>query len=177
MDIVRVGPDDWVRFRTVRLASLADAPSAFGSSHDDWRDASEERWRRRLTDVPLTLVARDGHDGHDGHDGRVVRDVGVVSGQVHGESWAELISMWVDPSVRGTGVAQALITAVVGWAERQGRSTYLMVRSDNARARAAYERLGFVDRGVPDGWSADEPPEHRMELRPGADGPVEAAGQ
>jgi ribosomal protein S18 acetylase RimI-like enzyme len=153
VDVARIGPDDWARFRAVRLASLLDAPAAFGSRHEDWLDAPEARWRARLTEVPLTLVAHHGAE-----------DVGVVSGQLAGESWAELISMWVHPAARGTGVAEALITAMVAWAGRQGRSTYLMVRSDNARARAAYERVGFVDRGVPDGWPATEPLEHRMEL-------------
>ncbi|MCY7395283.1 MAG: GNAT family N-acetyltransferase [Nocardioides sp.] len=154
MDIARIGPGDWERFRAVRLASLSDSPAAFGSRYEDWLDASEERWRSRLTEVPLTLIAHDG-----------VEVVGVVSGQSEGECWAEMISMWVDPSARGTGAADDLITATVGWAAGQGRSTYLMVRSDNARARAAYERAGFVDRGVPDGWPIDEPPERRMEMR------------
>ena len=154
MDIARISPDDWERFRAVRLASLSDSPAVFGSRYEDWLDASEERWRSRLTEVPLTLIAHDG-----------VADVGVVSGQSDGECWAEMISMWVDPSARGTGAADDLITAVVGWAAGQGRSTYLMVRSDNARARAAYERAGFVERGVPNGWPIAEPPEHRMEMR------------
>ena len=154
MDIAQLNPDDWERFRAVRLASLSDAPAAFGSRYEDWLDASEERWRSRLTDVPLTLIAHDSAE-----------DVGVVSGQADGEGWAELISMWVHPSARGTGTGGALITAVVEWAAGQGRSTYLMVRSENIRARAAYERAGFVDRGVPEAWPTDEPPEHRMELR------------
>jgi ribosomal protein S18 acetylase RimI-like enzyme len=136
------------------LASLSDSPAAFGSRYDDWVDAPEERWRARLVDVPLTLLAREGG-----------RAVGVVSGSTDGEHAVELISMWVAPDARGSGVAQALIAAVVAWAEEQGRTTHLMVRTDNARARAAYERAGFVDTGVPGGWPIDQPREHRMEWR------------
>ncbi len=153
MEIERISPDDWEHFRTVRLASLLDAPSAFGSRFEDWVDACEERWRARLVAVPLNLIAYDG-----------AQAVGVVSGQPRGEGWVELISMWVDPSTRGTGVTGDLIAAVVAWAAAQGRSTCLMVRGDNARARTAYQRAGFVDRGVPEGWPSVEPPEHRMEL-------------
>ncbi|WP_139983730.1 GNAT family N-acetyltransferase [Nocardioides litoris] len=152
METIRLGPDDWETFREVRLRSLAEAPAAFGSRYADWVDAPEERWRQRLTDVPLTLVARA--------EGRVV---GVVSGTRAEDGWAELISLWVDPALRGTGVVTDLVEAVVAWGAEQGRSTYLMVRADNARARAAYERAGFVDVGVPDDWPDDEPPEHRME--------------
>ena len=151
IDITRVGADDWEEFREVRLASLQDSPAAFGSRYDDWVDAPEARWRSRLTDVPLTLVARQG--------GRLV---GVVSGAPDGDDVVELISMWVAPQARGSGLADALVASVVAWAAAQQRSTVLRVRSDNARALAAYTRAGFVDTGVPDDHPRDEPPENRM---------------
>lgn len=138
----------------MRLASLSDAPAAFGSRYADWVDAPAERWQARLSQVPLTLLA---------HEATTV--VGVASGQPDGEGWVELISMWVAPAARGTGVAGRLIGAVVEWAAGQDRNTYLMVRSDNTRARKSYERAGFVDTGIPQDWPADEAPEHRMELR------------
>jgi ribosomal protein S18 acetylase RimI-like enzyme len=153
VEIMQIGPDDWEAFRTVRLASLSEAPAAFGSRYDDWIDAPAERWTSRLTQVPLTLLAREG-----------ATVVGVVSGQLVGEEWVELISMWVAPAVRGTGVARQLIDAAADWASAQDRRTYLMVRSDNERARRSYERAGFVDKGLPDGWPAGELPERRMEL-------------
>lgn len=152
MEVTRIGPADWEVFRDVRLASLSDAPDAFGSRYADWVDASAERWQARLTQVPLTLLAREG-----------TTVLGVVSGHPVNDTWVELISMWVAPPARGQGVARRLIDAVVGWGAGQRRSTYLMVRTDNVRARKSYERAGFVDRGVPDGWPADEPEEHRME--------------
>jgi len=154
VEITRIGPADWERFRTVRLAALSDSPAAYGSRHADWVDAPAERWQARLTQVPLTLLAQEGPEV-----------VGVVSGQPGDEDWVELISMWVAPAARGTGVAGQLIDRVVSWAAGQDRRTYLMVRSDNHRARKSYERAGFVDTGVPEGWPTDEPPEHRMELR------------
>lgn len=112
MEITRIGPADWERFRDVRLASLSESPAAFGARHADWVSAPAERWQSRLTQVPLTLLAHEG------------------------------------------------TTVLAG----QDRLTYLMVLSDNIRARKAYARAGFVDRGVPEGWPADEPPERRMEL-------------
>lgn len=154
MEIKRVGPADWESFRTVRLASLSESSAAFGSRYADWVDAPAERWQSRLTQVPLTLLACDPSEV-----------VGVVSGQPVGEHWVELISMWVSPAVRGSGVARQLIDAVTRWAAEQNRRTYLMVRIDNDRARRAYERAGFVDTGIPEGWPVNEPPEHRMELR------------
>ncbi len=149
-ELVRLGPDEWQEFREVRLASLVDAPYAFGASHADWVDASEERWRSRLTDVPFTVVARGDE-----------RLVGVVSGVSSGEH-VELISMWVAPDHRGTGLAGRLISEVVAWADAMGQDTVLMVRDDNAPAIRAYERAGFTDLGVPDDWPEDAPRERRM---------------
>lgn len=149
-ELVRLVADDWPDFREARLASLADSPGAFGSRHADWVDATEERWRARLTDVPLTIVARS--------DGRFV---GVVSGVSSGDH-VELISMWVAAGHRGTGLAGRLIDRVVAWAAELGQDTFLMVRHDNARAIRAYERSGFTDLGVPSDWPEGRPGERRM---------------
>jgi ribosomal protein S18 acetylase RimI-like enzyme len=151
LEIATLGPDDWEVFRSVRLRALQDAPAAFGSRYDDWVAAPESRWRDRLSNVPLNVVARRGGE-----------PVGMASGVCDGADEAELISMWVDPTVRGAGVAAALIDAVVQWAAEAGRTTYLMVRSDNARAIAAYSRAGFVDLGIPPDRDPDEPPENKM---------------
>jgi ribosomal protein S18 acetylase RimI-like enzyme len=149
-EIVRIGPDDWRELRDVRLQSLSDAPAAFGATYADWVDATEERWRQRLLDVPLTLVARSD-----------TGPVGVVCGAESAEG-VELISMWVAPAHRGTGLAGDLVARVVAWATDRGRATSLTVRDDNAAAIGCYLRAGFVDLGVPDGWPEDAPPERRM---------------
>lgn len=150
IELVRIGPEDWCEFREVRLASLSDAPSAFGSRHADWAEAAEHRWRARLTDVAFTVVAR--RDGEP---------VGVVSGAELGQL-VELISMWVAPSQRGTGLAGRLIEEVVAWASARGQRTCLMVRDDNTGAIRAYARAGFIDHGVPEDWPDDVAPERRM---------------
>lgn len=150
VEVVRIGAEDWREFREVRLASLADAPGAFGARYADWVDADEQRWRVRLTAVPFTVVARC--DGEP---------VGVACG-APSEGVAELISMWVAPSHRGTGLVDRLVDPVVSWAAARGLATYLMVRDDNVAAIRAYTRAGFVDLGVPEDWPAGAPRERRM---------------
>lgn len=150
IDVVRIGPEDWREFRDVRLASLADSPEAFGSRLEAWSDADEQRWRARLTDVPFTVVAR-----------RAGTAVGVACGAPSADE-VELISMWVAPAERGTGLARRLVDRVVAWASARGQRTCLMVRDDNVAAIRAYARAGFADHGVPDDWPADVPRERRM---------------
>ena len=100
--------------------------------------------------MPFTTVALS--DG---------RGVGVVSG-AQADDHVELISMWVAPDHRGTGLAGRLIGEVVAWADTMGQDTVLMVRDDNVPAIRTYERAGFLDLGVPADHPADAPQERRM---------------
>jgi ribosomal protein S18 acetylase RimI-like enzyme len=130
---------DWRDWRELRLAALAEAPEAFSATLADWSESEdrEERWRGRLINVPLNVIAHRG--------GRQVGMVGC-SGPIDGE--AELISMWVAPEARGTGVGLALIDETCRWAIDQGAvAVSLWVREDNRHAINLYGRSGFVDTG------------------------------
>ncbi|TFB67187.1 GNAT family N-acetyltransferase [Cryobacterium sp. Hz7] len=139
IELRTVSADDWLAWRSVRLAALNDAPGAFGSRLQEWADAPDNRWRDRLS-IPgaNNLLAVD-------IDRNAV--VGMATGTPSKDraSRAELISMWVDPAVRGRGVATALITAIARWAASTGATTLaLSVMPDNVAARRTYERNGFA---------------------------------
>lgn len=135
--------DDWPLWRELRLAALAEAPYAFGSTLAQWQGSGdrEKRWRARLS-IPGAydlVVLLDG------------LPVGMASG-VPGEGAenVELISMWVNPTARGKGVGDYLIQAVERWAAERGATTLrLSVMPDNRKATALYERHGFTDMGEP----------------------------
>jgi ribosomal protein S18 acetylase RimI-like enzyme len=147
----RLGPEHWAQWRLLRLAALSEAPYAFGSTLAEWQGAGEQRWRERLSDVPLNLVANLGD-----------HPVGLASATTPERGEAELISMWACPEARGRGVGDALIAGVMGWAWGQGASSVgLDVRAANHRAIALYERNGFVDVG-PATEEGGPYPERRM---------------
>ncbi|WHT21562.1 GNAT family N-acetyltransferase [Crossiella sp. CA-258035] len=135
---------DWARWRDLRLAALAEAPAAFGTKLADWADAPAERWRDRLAEADLNLVAV-----------LAGRDAGMVSATRTGQATVKLRSMWVAPFARGRGVGDELIRVALHWAEQRGatRAT-LNVMADNTSAAALYRRHGFADDRLVDkgGW-------------------------
>ena len=151
IEVRRIGVEDWSLWLKLRLQALAEAPYAFCSKLADWQGAgdTEDRWRGRLSDVPLNLVA----------EWRQV-PAGMASGTaLNPNGSVELISMSVAPFARGRGVGDALVTAVIDWSREQRASTVVLgVLERNQRAVTFYRRHGFV----PDGDSAEPANEHRM---------------
>lgn len=148
IEIRSVAPDDWRLWRDVRLRALKEAPYAFGSVLAAWsgENDTEARWRGRLENVPYNAVAIvDGVPA--GQVGAVGPDAGVC----------ELISMWVDPTVRGNGVGERLVASVVEWARgAAAHAGVLHVKRDNAPAIALYERCGFLVTASADDTPGDE---------------------
>jgi ribosomal protein S18 acetylase RimI-like enzyme len=153
MSVTRITTEDWLLWRELRLRALEDAPYAFSSSLSEWQGAGdqEERWRARLDSVGFNAIAY-----------AQVRPAGMVSG-VRGEGRVELISMWVAPFARGTGLGDELIDAVVRWALGQGVAAIeLSVKQNNQHAIELYRRNGFVDVGADEHEGQPGETERRM---------------
>ena len=133
--------DEWRELRALRLRALADAPDAFGATLADAEAEPDEAWQERADNIGrVTVVAEI--------DGRLVGMAAGGTAPIDASS-AALYSMWVEPEQRGTGIASAIVGAIVDWARGAGyESLGLGVTTTNARAIAFYERLGFVDNGM-----------------------------
>jgi len=145
-DVRPIGPDDWKAWRELRLAALAEAPFAFGSQYADWVDATEDRWRERLSSPGAYQVIAS-IDG---------TPAGMAGGFLSADDTAELVSMWVAPAGRGKGVGNALMTAIEDWARGIGAATLkLSVVPGNDPAHNLYLRHGYVDTDEPGDLMAD----------------------
>jgi len=83
IQVRRVRPGEWATLRAVRLAALADAPEAFGSTTARELAFGEAEWRRRAGSAPNFIAWREddpvglatvvGRPGGDGEDPAVLR--------------------------------------------------------------------------------------------------------
>jgi ribosomal protein S18 acetylase RimI-like enzyme len=137
-------PEDWRRWRRLRLAALAQEPEAFAETLASWTGTgdTEARWRERLMAIPLNVVLSVA--GQDA--GMVSATIPNAGGQV------TLISLWVAPWARGRGIGDSAVQEVLAWTrERRGSDTVLSVKANNAPAIALYRRNGLVDAGASPG--------------------------
>lgn len=136
-------PEDWRELRDLRLAALAEAPHAFGSTLAREQAFEEHDWRARLTNGSLAIYALV--DGE-----RAALAGGLQPSIDHGDRTAAwLVSMWTHPSSRGRGVGAALVERVIEWARAERfPELRLWVSEGNDDAELLYVRLGFSRTGV-----------------------------
>lgn len=145
---------DWERFRDLRLASLLDAPGAFGSTYDTVARRPDSDWPEMIEEVTTFVAVLDGEDAG------LVR----TAPDAFGNDAAWLISMWVAPASRGRGVGDALVDAVVRNATSDGYARLCLdVADDNEPAIRLYARHGFEPTGEVSRMKA--PREHITEHR------------
>lgn len=149
---------DGPRLRSIRLRALLNAPEAFGTTFEEAAKNSAEVWAKQLAELPTFVAVEDG------------RDVAMVrcARDKEASDTAWLISMWVAPEVRRSGIGRVLVDLVVAWGRLNGiRRLVLDVVDSNAAAVALYQSKGFM----PNGKSGALPPprdhirEHQLELR------------
>ncbi len=141
MDVRRIRPDEGALLRSMRIRALEDAPTAFGSTIAQTLTYSMEVWEERA----LSNATSDTISGFFAEHGGEV--VGLAGGFFEDrQDMPSLISMWVAPPARGTGVGEALIEAVVGWVRSLGATQMqLWVTKTNVPALGLYRRVGFID--------------------------------
>jgi ribosomal protein S18 acetylase RimI-like enzyme len=124
---------------------LREEPQAFSTRWEEALREPEETWRSWTAEAAAgkarTLLVAEEEDG---------RWLGVAGGFVRVDpSEAQLVSMWVDTSARGRGVARALIQEIARWAGSRGcERLFLFVQEANGPAQRLYEQAGFRPTGA-----------------------------
>jgi RimJ/RimL family protein N-acetyltransferase len=136
MQIVRLTAADVGRFRAVRLEGLRSDPAGFRYSVAEDEAMSSSVWAERLDRDFVVAVEQDGEILGVGGFSRLAGEKLEHKGLIWG--------MYVRARARGTGAADAIMRALIAHARAHVRQVQLTVLANNARARAVYERHGFV---------------------------------
>ena len=145
MHIRRLTPDDADTFQAFRLAALLEAPSAFGSSHEE-----ERQLPRSVIEARLALKPDRGPFG--AFEGGEL--VGLVAlGRENQQKLAHKALIWglyVAPRARGRGIGRALLMEALALARSVPgiRQVNLCVNASNTGAIRLYEAAGFRSFGL-----------------------------
>jgi ribosomal protein S18 acetylase RimI-like enzyme len=147
--IIRLTESDWEQFAALRLRALSDAFGTGGEQYLTESQFTPASWQQRLREHAQFALFVSGAD----------RPAGLVAAHRERPDTVYLYSLWLDPRVRGRGLARRLVGTALDWARRSGvRTVTLRMAPDNAVARSLYEGFGFTE--VP----GDGPGEVGMEL-------------
>jgi GNAT superfamily N-acetyltransferase len=152
--IHRFAPEDWERFRDIRLRMVEELPLAYGERLEDARALTDAQWMERVRGYTVGDHIRVAAVHEPSGEW-----VGTMGGFLSAEDGDRpvLVSVYVAPAFRGSdvGVTDALLRAIEDWARGHGDTLLLHVHEDNARARAAYAKRGFVEDGRTEPYQLD----------------------
>lgn len=135
-----LGEDDWKLYRDIRLNSLSESPDAFAATVSSEQEVDEPIWRARMNRSQRLLAETEGDD----------QPVGVVSLRIDKREdedtpYGELFGLWVKPQLRGSGIADKLLDALLERARSQELGAVIYwVGTDNAPAVAFASSRGFL---------------------------------
>ncbi len=138
--ITSIMPDEWTKYKNLRLRALKEEPQAYGSSYAENSTKPEEFWKQRLLDAIqektqwLVFAKSDNHL------------VGMVGAFAEKEpDVAHIISVYVVPEARGNGISKDLMRDLLNRIKRNSwiKKIIVDVNPQQHAALNLYKNLGF----------------------------------
>ena len=142
VEIRHARSDDWELLKAIRLEALRESPDAFCTTLDEASEHGDAVWMERSSADPVasasvSILALDAEV-----------PVGVAAGILCDESKLEVLSLFVKPRYRGTGLARDLMNMVEAWARTRGAKRVILdVEAGNDRAGVFYAHIGYQPTG------------------------------
>lgn len=139
--IRRLGVDDLVAYRAVRMEALTNHPEAFLTSAEGFAQRSDDEVRQMLESFVVF--------GAETEEGELVG----MNAFIRNDSLKErhrgwMVQVYVKPEHRGTGLSRQLCEHLIEYARHHVLQVHLGVWSENLPALRLYERLGFTIYGT-----------------------------
>ncbi|WP_225972712.1 GNAT family N-acetyltransferase [Paracoccus jeotgali] len=124
--VVKLEAKDLAVFKAIRLESLKMAPTAFANTFADWSSLPDEEWLDRMK-IPVFAMLK-------GEEPVGIMGLMRQRGEKRSHR-ATIMMVYLRESERGSGLANDLLQAVMGFAKEGGvRQLELNVNHTNARA-------------------------------------------
>lgn len=149
---IRIGEAEL--FKRIRITSLRESPSAFGSTYESALRRTPESWSEQ---ADSTAQGSDRSTFIAFSDDSPI-GISALYRVEDGSDVGELLQMWVSPEHRGRGVATRIMNAVFQWAGENGfRTVIATLARGNAMALKFFREYGFKPAS---GASLDSPDDH-----------------
>ena len=139
-EVRRLREADAEAYRAIRLEALERFPEAFQSTYESAAELPLEAYVQRLERYALFggFIGDElaGFVGLHRFTNQKIRHKAILWG------------MYVREAARGTGVAEAMVAAVLDHARGQVEQILISVITNNERARHFYEKMGFQAYGL-----------------------------
>lgn len=134
-----LGADDWAAFQALRLAAIADSPSALYPTHEEEAGQRPEAVQERIAETRFQVVFGI-FDGATLVGMAGLRQLALVQVAHKAMLWG----VFVHPDQRGGGLARQLLSALFSHARERGIDQItLSVNAENPRAAGLYRSMGF----------------------------------
>ena len=144
VEVIKLTPEDWENFKTIRLKALKADPAAFGSSYKQEVNRPEEIWKQKLaTSWAYAAIVENQFVGM----ARVLFELGE-----HVQHVASIVSLFVKASYRQQGIGEKIIRRIISDLHDQKVIVKIILlvntNTDQKPAIRLFEKVGFKTIGI-----------------------------
>lgn len=132
----RLLPDDWEKYKSIRLEALQTNPEMFGSNYTKESAYDQNEWQALLENERRAMFVLYDHTELIGITGVGIRKEDLTT--------AILIASFIKHPYRGRGLSRLFFQARIDWAKHKNcQFIEVSHRSGNEQSKAAIQSFGF----------------------------------
>jgi len=139
ISIVKLGPNEWQKYKDIRLETLKAEPKAFNSTYQESVTYPSAYWKEKLTDKNnLFAFAKD--------ENKIIGFMSLTLGEEkETDETAVIHGAYVNEKYRGQGIGKSLLIFLIEEVKKNKKIKLLKlwVKDTQTIAKNLYESMGF----------------------------------